>query len=253
MNYLKHPELIDQIAAAYVLGSLTTLTKKRFERLMMQSQSTREAVWYWESQLHTLNAFIAEEEKPSDQIWTAILKQIKPAIELQKSKEPQKTSKQQPSTFLFWENFAFLRGWGVFATACSVVFAFLFFSVDSSVSPIHSPFNQIAVIESEKNQPLWVASVDIQKGLIFIKAMNETAEQLEKSFELWVLPKDGLPPKSLGLLPYGGQRFEHVLSIDALKGLNGAQTLAVSLEPKGGSTTGLPTGPVVYTAPVIEL
>lgn len=240
MNYLKSPELIDQIAAAYVLGTLKTLTRKRFERLMIQSQSVREAVWYWESQLHTLDAF-TEEEEPSEQIWSAILKQIKPVIQRQKS------------SFSFWENFVFLRGWGVFATACSFVFAFLLFSTQFSVQPIQLRLNQIAVIQSEQHKPLWVASVDIQQGLIIVKAMNETAEQLEKSFELWVLPKGGLPPQSLGLLPFGGQRFERALSVNVLKKLEGAETLAVSIEPKGGSSTGLPTGPIAYTAPVIEL
>jgi len=30
-------------------------------------------------------------------------------------------------------------------------------------------------------------------------------------------------------------------------------TLAVSLEPAGGSPTGLPTGPVIFTAPLLRV
>ncbi|NBB97836.1 MAG: hypothetical protein GVY34_06635 [Alphaproteobacteria bacterium] len=60
-----------------------------------------------------------------------------------------------------------------------------------------------------------------------------------QDYELWVIGADGVP-SSLGLVQ------DSVLIREA--GLEAGQTLAVSLEPEGGSTTGLPTGPVVATA-----
>ncbi|WP_236197548.1 anti-sigma factor, partial [Pseudomonas glycinae] len=61
---------------------------------------------------------------------------------------------------------------------------------------------------------------------------------------MWVIPSDG-KPVSLGVIPPGG---------DGEIKLGGAQkafigesiTLAISLEPEGGSPTGQPTGPVLY-------
>ena len=35
--------------------------------------------------------------------------------------------------------------------------------------------------------------------------------------------------------------------------INSAVALAMSVEPKGGSPTGLPTGPVIYQGPRIKL
>ena len=54
------------------------------------------------------------------------------------------------------------------------------------------------------------------------------------------MPAHGAP-RSLGLLPGGSGTV-------ALRGqvLAGADTLAVTLEPAGGSPTGAPTGPIVY-------
>lgn len=63
------------------------------------------------------------------------------------------------------------------------------------------------------------------------------------SNELWVIPAGG-KPKSLGTMPAGKQM--HMRLADALADLlqQGA-TIAISIEPRGGSPTGAPTGPVV--------
>lgn len=63
--------------------------------------------------------------------------------------------------------------------------------------------------------------------------------------ELWVIPADG-HPRSLGVLPQDrpGWRTAPVVAGHALQ--PGA-TLAVSLEPAGGSPTGSPTGPVILS------
>jgi anti-sigma-K factor RskA len=66
-----------------------------------------------------------------------------------------------------------------------------------------------------------------------------------KDFELWVLPP-GKNPVSLGVLK-AEERIER--PIDAMRAalIQPGTTLAVSLEPTGGSASGAPTGPVLYT------
>ena len=61
--------------------------------------------------------------------------------------------------------------------------------------------------------------------------------------ELWVIPADG-KPRSLGTMKSAKQM--HMRLADALAVLlqQGA-TIAISVEPPGGSPTGQPTGPVV--------
>jgi anti-sigma-K factor RskA len=56
---------------------------------------------------------------------------------------------------------------------------------------------------------------------------------------------------SLGLLPDMGSA-QLALSAIQLTVLGNTPTLAVSLEPAGGSPTGLPTGPVLYTATLVR-
>jgi anti-sigma-K factor RskA len=70
----------------------------------------------------------------------------------------------------------------------------------------------------------------------------------DRALELWMLP-DGRPPQSLGLVPATG--IERVpLRSPVGVALQGIPALAVSLEPPGGSPTGAPTGPVLYTGRV---
>ena len=65
-----------------------------------------------------------------------------------------------------------------------------------------------------------------------------------KVAELWVIGEDGVP-FALGLLEQQNQRL--TLTTEARAKLAPGATLAISIEPTGGSTTGAPTGPVVAT------
>ena len=61
--------------------------------------------------------------------------------------------------------------------------------------------------------------------------------------ELWLIPA-GEAPRSLGLLP-AGKSSEIVIADDLRRALVEGSTLAVSLEPAGGSPIGAPTGPII--------
>lgn len=80
-----------------------------------------------------------------------------------------------------------------------------------------------------------------------IKTLAERSPQICKSYELWMLPDDDGAPVSLALLPARGSV---VVAFDARQQSILATTLtfAVSLE----SVDGAPTGPVVYTAPLVR-
>jgi anti-sigma-K factor RskA len=68
-------------------------------------------------------------------------------------------------------------------------------------------------------------------------------------FELWSVPPQG-NPRSLGLISAARATVipRDRLPATLLKG--GTAALAVSIEPPGGSPTGVPTGPVVFAGQV---
>lgn len=63
--------------------------------------------------------------------------------------------------------------------------------------------------------------------------------------ELWVIPGDG-KPRSMGVMDAGAPGWAKVPT-SAASVLAAGVTIAVSVEPRGGSPTGLPTGAVILT------
>jgi len=233
MNYLK-PDLLEHLAAEYVLGTLHGGARRRFEQLMMESYKIRSVVWQWEQSLSPIADNVPDIPLP-DSIWNSIHQRINPEIE-------QKTTG--------WKSLFLWQSLGVFSTAFTLFLA-LFISFQSPTDI--EQFNQIAVFNDEKHQPLWLVSSNTTSGQLSIKALNAQAVAVDhKAFELWMLPASG-QPKSLGLMPVSGKKQEMLLSPQLLGILQSTSGLAISLEPLGGSPTGLPTGPVLYQAPIVAL
>jgi anti-sigma-K factor RskA len=100
-----------------------------------------------------------------------------------------------------------------------------------------------------------VAMLGDKESMKVVASWNPSARQLilavpgnmatdpKHSNELWIIPAGG-KPKSLGTMPDAKQM--HMKLANALATLlqRGA-TIAISVEPRGGSPTGSPTGPVV--------
>uniref|UniRef100_UPI0035CBB80C anti-sigma factor n=1 Tax=uncultured Sphingomonas sp. TaxID=158754 RepID=UPI0035CBB80C len=99
-----------------------------------------------------------------------------------------------------------------------------------------------SITPSAKGAPV-TAVYDARAGAI--RLTQAKFAEADRTAELWVIPTGGTP-HSLGLLhAQGGTAL--VLSADNRARIAAGATLAVSIEPIGGSPTGLPTGPVVAT------
>lgn len=73
----------------------------------------------------------------------------------------------------------------------------------------------------------------------------------DRAAELWVIPP-GQSPRSLGVIAAGAPGWTSAPAAAATAIAPGA-TLAVSVEPPGGSPTGQPTGPVILTGTVATI
>ena len=72
-----------------------------------------------------------------------------------------------------------------------------------------------------------------------------------KSYELWLVSNRYPAPRSLGVAEPGEfTRPSQLASFDA-ETIRDA-VFAISLEPEGGSPTGTPTGPVLWSGKLIE-
>jgi anti-sigma-K factor RskA len=112
------------------------------------------------------------------------------------------------------------------------------------------PPSYIVVLSELKTQkPVLMVSAMRKSDQMLVKRLDDSIVVPDKSLELWALPT-GQPPKSLGLVAIEDKQMLK-LSAVADQSLGAVPALAVSLEPKGGSPTGSPTGPVLYSGPCI--
>jgi anti-sigma-K factor RskA len=92
---------------------------------------------------------------------------------------------------------------------------------------------------NQNNGPSWVIQAGAD-GKIFVTSMGPAPKPEDKDLQLWAVARGETKPVSLGVLPQSGT-YE-----TGGTGLPDADLLLlVSIEPKGGSRTGRPTGPVV--------
>ena len=99
-----------------------------------------------------------------------------------------------------------------------------------------------ATLLTADSQP--ALKVEAHEDYLKVEPLTLAAIEPGQSLELWAIPPDG-KPISLGVIPAGGKG--KVELSETQKALIGKPiALAVSLEPKGGSPTGQPTGPVLY-------
>jgi hypothetical protein len=112
----------------------------------------------------------------------------------------------------------------------------------------------LALLSGTDLKPGWLLRLSKNKNgqpEIKVTTLNVVKLTSDKSFELWIIPVNQSAPISLGLLPGQGnkQLMVSLKNADLLK----QSTLAVSLEPIGGSPTGQPTGAVLYQGKLIEI
>lgn len=220
MNY-NTPQLRELLAGEYMLGTLTGAARRRFERLMLQDADLRATVAAWERRFAPLYDEIPP-VTPPPRVWAQIERRIAP-----------------PGRERFWQRLSFWRPAALLA-GLAVVFLTYF-----QLAPIaQPPARLLAVLSDKDTQPAWIVRAhDAER--IDIAVLRTPPTSPDRAYELWLLPGGDAPPRSLGLLPTTGTRRVAVPPALQIQ-LAAGKALAVSVEPVGGSPTGLPTGPVVY-------
>lgn len=108
----------------------------------------------------------------------------------------------------------------------------------------------IAQLAPPESQPMPMAMAAVMPDGALKIAPGPMAGE-GKSAELWVIPAGG-QPVSLGLVR-PGEMNTLTIRAEIRPMLNGEATLAISIEPSGGSPTGQPTGPVVAAGRVTRI
>jgi anti-sigma-K factor RskA len=206
------PQRLDALASAYALGTLPARARSRLARVATAESSVAAAIRDWEMRLATLSEGAATTPTAADTPW--------------------------------WARIAFWRSFALTSFALAMAFGVTLFGpgMRAPEQPI------VAVLAGPDAKPALIATMLRGERTLTIKAVGAAAVPAGKSLELWLLPKD-LPPKSLGVIPGSGMG-RVALAAPPDVALANVPALAVTLEVAGGSPTGSPQGPVLYTGTV---
>ncbi|MEZ5658859.1 MAG: anti-sigma factor [Burkholderiaceae bacterium] len=208
----------------------------------------RDAVARWESRLQPL-LHLTEPVAPSEALWGRIAASIgaeaaQAAQRHASARTPadRAAMRRRPA----WrEQLGFWRAMTAMATAASLVLAILLFV--QARTPVTPRYVVVLLAQDGRDPAVLLQALDERHiRLVTLGAIEVPAD---RALELWTHPGGAPGVVSLGLITPGQAR---TISLDTLPPLVDQQGFAISLEPRGGSPTGQPTGPVRYTGRVLR-
>ena len=213
----------DLLAAEYVLGTLEGEEAEAAAQLLATDAAFAAAVLGWEQRLTPLAA-CAPPVAPRLELWDRIELTTAP---------PTATSTAPPAaTVVPIALRRRLRIWQASTAAALAIAASL------AAFIVQRPAPRVAVLApTTGGVPVLLAATG-SNGVISIRPDRTIKVPGDRDLELWALGTGETRPRSLGILPAAGRQLVATLP-------PGTQLL-VSLEPRGGSPTGQPTGPVLY-------
>jgi len=227
------PELADALAADYVSGALRGGARRRFESLLPAHAALSGAVRGWEGRLMPLTGVLAP-VPPSPAVWARIEARI----------HGSPTAPEIPQHLGWWRQLAFWRGLSAIAGAAALSLGVLL----ASPGPVQPPI--VVVLSAATPAPgsaagsvlpaSFVASISGDGRSMVTRPLVNVSLDTNRALELWAVPTSGAP-RSMGLIS-----ADKATVVQRGKVLDGTSALAVSLEPAGGSTTGAPSGPVLF-------
>ncbi len=215
------------LAAEYALGVLASTDRAAAQRLLERDSNFARMVAEWEQRLAPWAGEIAE-VSPPPQVWNAVAAALPAAA---------------PPNPGIWQSLVFWRGFSLASALAAACLGGLIYLAVNRAAPL------IATIEGGGSR-VFVAAIDARRGTISVVPASYSADATRVP-ELWLIPADG-KPRALGLL-----RADRTVTIaippEFVSQTVSNATLAVTLEPPGGSPTGLPTGPVIGAGKLTSL
>lgn len=250
------PDEADALAGEYVLGTLEGDERQAFARALSRDPALQAVVRRWEQRLAPLDASTPE-VTPSAAVWLGVSAQLPraehhDAAHVPVAEEPIGAAPPAPSSLeiaRLRRSRRLLRAWAVGATALAAGLA-IAVGLQQFAERAAPSQQYLAVVNRGGDQPALIVRVDLASKTVLVRPVAAEAPA-GRSLELWVI-EQGLSPRSLGVVGGASRSLAWPAVFGAQTAPPAKATFAVTLEPPGGSPTGGPTGPVVYTGELIR-
>lgn len=211
------------LAAEYVLGTLDQAEADSARQRIAAEPDFAAEVEGWESRLSPLLTLFLSVQPPAS-LWARI--EDSTAGSAKPASAPPRTGRPANDNSLLWWRATALAGLAVAAALAAYIV----------LTPPPQP--TLAVLTPYATPTPVLVAVAGPHGSILVRPTAAIKIASDRDLELWELPEGATKPAPLGVIPQEGKVVP--------PGVKTGTLLLVSLEPKGGSPTGQPTGPVLY-------
>jgi anti-sigma-K factor RskA len=274
------------LAAEYAIGTLDADERTQVETMMAVDKEFAAIVQAWEFRLGVLNQMVGSVE-PRPLVWDNIRRAIGHGGEQAPLLLPEAPPPTAPFAPEANDNVVAappaasnvvqlnsrIRRWRNVASFASAIAAALLVMVGLQVyqpdalpdsirpkprtqvvevksPPLPAAAQYVALLQNGGSSPAFILTVDAATKNFTVRKVGAQPE-VGKSYELWIVSDKLQRPRSLGVIGNNDFTARPVLSGYDAEIVNQA-TYAVSVEPQGGSPSGAPTGPVVFSGKLIE-
>jgi anti-sigma-K factor RskA len=273
------------LAAEYALGTLDADERAQVETMMSADKDFTAVVQAWQHRLGVLNQMVGSVE-PRPEVWDRIRAATglsEPQAPLVLPETPQRAPAASgavaPTAAVDESNIirlaARVQRWRSIATVATAIAAALvallavgayqpdllpdairpkprtqLVEVKTPPAPAPAAAQYVAVLQKDGGSPAFILTVDGATKNFTVRKVGAQPEP-GKSYELWIVSDKLQRPRSLGVIGSNDFTARPVLSAYDPDVVNQA-TYAVTVEPEGGSPTGVATGPIVFTGKLVE-
>lgn len=224
-----------ELAADYVLGTLSAERRKEVEQTLPNDSRLRAAVDYWEQQLLPLTR-LAEPVSPSTALWARIDHSLASALA-----RPAGNTVYTP----WWNRIKLWRGLAASGFAAAAILA----AVVGVRLQAPEPTGYVVVLAAPQTMtPGWLLKIPDART-VQLEPLLKTPVPDQRVLQLWTKGDGWTGPVSLGLVT-PGQKVQ--VRLDKLPPVQPNQLFEITLEPAGGSPIGRPTGPVLYIGRAVK-
>jgi anti-sigma-K factor RskA len=225
----------DNFAAEYVLGLLEKADAARAETLLAEDTAFSAAVADWRLRFAELDETAAP-MAPAGDLWSRIDAQIvAPPVAARAPERP-----AEPGWWrTLWDDLTFWRGAAMAGAA-----AILALAVGLGValqSAARTPQFVAILLTEGSSEPAAVVNA-FTDGRVELVPLRDIEVPSDRSLQIWTLWDRAVGPRSVGLI---SNARSTKLDLNSLPTTGPNQLFEITLEPKNGSPTGRPTGPIL--------
>jgi anti-sigma-K factor RskA len=269
------------LAAEYVLGTLDAAQRAQVETMMSVDADFAALVQSWETKLGELHAMVDPVEPPAE-LWHRIREAafgveqsaplpFEPLPDASSAPEMSSAAPRTTESQVVVLGQRMRRWRGISAMTGALAAALALFIVTDTYrpdllpkglrrapvqvvvtqpAPAPVPASQfVAVLQRDAASPAFIMTVDTATKSFTVRRVSAEREA-GKDYELWLVSDRFPAPRSLGVI--GDAEFTRAQLAAYDQDTINAATYAVTVEPQGGSPTGVATGPIVFTGKLVE-